>query len=1069
MKIVAKLEVEPGIRWRDGAWVVAFFVTLFLASAGFASDIYQTTSPGSTDGWNGPVIWGGAAAGAGNNYFSATTYGSSPQANRLNYNYIYGRVRVVSGAAPFAGDALTIVPNTELLMKEESNGVATVNLILNGGLVRYSPSAGYLGTLAGTMAVTAASCVGVEHSVSNTTLTINSTLQGSGAISLRGGSTGTGLTVSFGGDLSGYNGKLVLGGGQSPLMLDFNQNYDLPNVGLVMGTAGTADKLRLDQNLKFASFTFGTNSLPTNTVYTAANLNALFGSGTQFIDGSGSLSVYGLPPPLFTITSVAVAFTNTLGLSVGVASNGTYVITSTDPAWTFAGSVGTLSSLATNSGTDNIGSYSEINLGYNATVGHLAGIRLYDGKPVVLFSDTALANGPNDLAFPRLATYPSSLYHISYGGGSALYGGIFGVYSFSTFDSDSPWLFFDTNYNSFVLSPATNYMIASDVLQSGSLSCGIDSAITQLPAGFTHRAVLVVQKGINRTYDTWGGALTSLAGKVCPANDTGVDLQKLGYWTDNKATYYYTYNSALGYAGTLLAIRDEFASNGVPLGYLQLDSWWYPKGANATWTNKNGGIYRFEADSSLFTNGLAGFQQQLGLPLVAHSRWIDTSSPYRSEYTMSADVCVDLRFWTNIMGYIKDGGVVTYEQDWLQQYSALMNLTDPPAYMNHMQSAAAANGINLQYCTPTARHYLQGSLYNNVTSIRVSYDGFTSARWDSFIYDSRLASAMGIWPFTDAYPSSAARCLLIGTLSGGPVGVGDALGTANYANLRMAVRPDSVIVKPDTSLVPLDQVYVSDAKGQSLPMVASTYTDHHGFRTAYVFAYARSSSFRSASFTPATLDIPGVAYVYDFFNHTGSLVTNGNVFNFTATINGDTSGGNYFVVAPVGPSGIGFVGDTNKFVTAGRQRIASLTDSGVVWAEVVFGQGETNVTLSGYAPSVPYAAVNGAPVAVSYDAAQHYFSVNVAPSGNGGNSLLALSTSPLPAVAALPPLHATMAGGNVQISWPASLTGYVIQKTSTLDPPVAWVTVTNGISLIGDQHVITVQPTEAMGFYRLRQ
>jgi len=117
----------------------------------------------------------------------------------------------------------------------------------------------------------------------------------------------------------------------------------------------------------------------------------------------------------------------------------------------------------------------------------------------------------------------------------------------------------------------------------GSLACGINSSIAQLPAGFTHRTWLTIQPGINRALTTWGNALTGLTGKVRPANDCAVELNKLGYWTDNGATYYYNYSAARGYIGTMLAVRDEFAAKGLPLGYLQLDSWWYPKGTANTW------------------------------------------------------------------------------------------------------------------------------------------------------------------------------------------------------------------------------------------------------------------------------------------------------------------------------------------------------------------------------------------------------------------------------------------------------------------------------------------------------
>ena len=157
----------------------------------------------------------------------------------------------------------------------------------------------------------------------------------------------------------------------------------------------------------------------------------------------------------------------------------------------------------------------------------------------------------------------------------------------------------------------------------------------------------MVQNGINRTFETWGNALTGLSGKVRPANDAAVELNKLGYWTDNGATYYYSYVTATrGYPATLLAVRDEFASKGLLLGYMQLDSWWYPKGSANTWkgdaSNNRGGINQYIAAPELFTNGFVSFKQQLGMPLVVHSRWIDPASPYNSQYLMSTNVSGDI-------------------------------------------------------------------------------------------------------------------------------------------------------------------------------------------------------------------------------------------------------------------------------------------------------------------------------------------------------------------------------------------------------------------------------------------
>lgn len=254
---------------------------------------------------------------------------------------------------------------------------------------------------------------------------------------------------------------------------------------------------------------------------------------------------------------------NSTGVSVVVGANGIYQINFTSPTWVFLGNLAqALTNRTINSGTDNIGGYSEITFNYSSAVPHAAGIRLYNNSPVVTFNDTTLATGANDLAFPHLTNYPMNLNHISFID-------TFSVYSFTKlYESWAPCdnllLFFNTNHDAFIISAATNYTI-STMLTNGdaSISCGINSGISQLPSGFTHRFILVAQNGINRIYTTWGNALLALGGKTPPANDAVVELEKLGYWTDNGAAYYPYWNgTAPGIANTLLAVKDEYASKG---------------------------------------------------------------------------------------------------------------------------------------------------------------------------------------------------------------------------------------------------------------------------------------------------------------------------------------------------------------------------------------------------------------------------------------------------------------------------------------------------------------------------
>jgi len=48
----------------------------------------------------------------------------------------------------------------------------------------------------------------------------------------------------------------------------------------------------------------------------------------------------------------------------------------------------------------------------------------------------------------------------------------------------------------------------------------------------------------------------------------------------------------------------------------------------------------------------------------------------------------------------------------------------------------------------------------------VSDDRFSRERWDSFLYTSRLAAALGVWPWADVFMSTERDNLLIATLSG---------------------------------------------------------------------------------------------------------------------------------------------------------------------------------------------------------------------------------------------------------------------------------------------------------------
>jgi hypothetical protein len=636
------------------------------------------------------------------------------------------------------------------------------------------------------------------------------------------------------------------------------------------------------------------------------------------------------------------------GITITVEQNGHYAIETTDPLWVFRGQLPTpASALKIADGHDGIGDYHEISFTFGTA--REGSIRTYPKRSAVLFTDRYVAAAANGPGFPKLSVSPSVPYQLSFLGKWA-------TFQFNLSGPDGPWAYFDDAGHTFVLSPASDFMVAHlNRTPEGEIESRISPRIANIPRGLAHRTLLVVANGINHAYDTWGNALTDLNGKTRPANDSDPSLKSLGYWTDNGAGYYYDWESSLGgYTGTLLAMKNEFAKAGVALGYMQLDSWFYPKGESGDWNPApmqwTQGINRYEAHPDIFPKGLSGFQKDIGLPLLTHARWIDEKSPYRKKYKMSNNVIIDPAYWITIGASLREAGVFGYEQDWLdERATADYNIDDQNAFMDNIAHMSDMFGLSLQFCMATPRHFLQSSKYDNLTTIRVSEDVFTRDKWDQFFYSSRLASALGVYPFTDVFRSSERVSMLIATLSGGIVGVGDRIGEVNGQNLLYAVRPDGVIVKPDVPAVPTDESILNDARNSGEPLVSFTYTDHGPMRALYVFAHPRTQD-RTATFTPALLGLGGSVYIYNWIADKGRRASGD--APFTQPIKGDPA---YLVVVPVGRSGIAFLGDTGKFVPLGKKRITDLSDDGILDASFAFAPGEASIIVQGWSASVPAA------------------------------------------------------------------------------------------------------------------
>ncbi len=699
------------------------------------------------------------------------------------------------------------------------------------------------------------------------------------------------------------------------------------------------------------------------------------------------------------------------GVSVQVETNGEYLVRGREQGWMFHGSIGyPIEEMTNEPGRDAIGAYQELRFRWR---GQFSGsIRQYDDRPALLFSVEAPA-GANvtNVAFPVFTSLPAGLHGFSYGEKN------FAPPSFDLEENGTPWLLFDNVANTAVISPAANFFVAQ---MSGDgrtrVASGLNPQIGTLAKPVTHQSLMVLGRGIGNTFEAWGHVLTDLYGKKRPLYDGDPTVKCFGYWTDNGADYYYRYDKNLGYCGTLLKLVQQYRQEQIALGYFQLDSWWYQKSTTepdgkpgkdkkvqdlpaGRW-NRYGGTMDYTADPDLFPHGLRAFQKQLDLPLVVHGRWVDRESPYQKQYKFSGVAAIDPAYWEDRMTYLAANGVACYEQDWLDriyfnsEMGRVIGVGD--AFTDGMAAASARHGLVVQYCMALPRFFLQGAKYSNLTTIRTSGDRLEPGKWRPFLYTSQLASALGIWPWCDVFKSGETGNMIVAVLSAGAVGTGDAMGKEVPENIHMAARADGVLVKPDRPMVPTDDAYLREARGKAGAFTAWTCTDHGDHRTLYAFAFlpkgSRQVEVTSRStiweISPGTFGIGSASYAYDVMRKQGVVVPAGQNYR------GELGLGLYgmAIIAPIGPSGIAFLGDEDKIASTGKQRIAGIQEAATgLNVTVVTAPGEPVVKLHGYAEAAPVCQLaDGRAVSVAYDSATKHFTTTIPSPADGGRQIVTL-------------------------------------------------------------------------------
>lgn len=608
-----------------------------------------------------------------------------------------------------------------------------------------------------------------------------------------------------------------------------------------------------------------------------------------------------------------------------------------------------------------------------------------DGTELIL--ETEFKQGPNGrtgdfnrVAFAAPALTPPASFHRVW---------TFAMEPFSpptrkAIPTSGPVVLYNDQLEVMVVSPLDHFLVSLQVPEKGEWLCGFEGELEQIPAGTVHRVLIVQGRGLVQTVLHWGELVQAWHGRKRPASDADVGLQYLGYWTDNGAYYYYHTEPGMNYHETLMAVRNDALQRRIPYGYFQIDSWWYPKAeGKGLISAARGGALVWEPMASMFPHGLPAFQQELGLPLVAHNRWYDRNSPYCQRYECAfgegdrnAALPVEPEFWDEIMANALRYGVQVYEQDWLDTQWDMIpwlrsGLDHAERWFDSMVQSADRHGLTMQLCMASPGFFLAQVKHPNVTQVRASNDYIAGLPkrlyWPDFHQVSLFAYAVGLWPFKDNFQSASGQRrlrnerwpfeeALISTLSAGPVGPSDRIGAADRELLLRTCRSDGLLLKPDHPAFPIDLMFLDSGK----PWIVMTKSQHELGDTYYLLAYrvlGQPPRERSVSF--AELGLQGRWAVYNY--RAGKLEPPSDRIDFGRLGLND---GAYYVLCPVLENGAALIGETGKFITLSRKRFSSVRFAAgrlELLMEGVPGE-ETAVMI--FSPVPPRPEVDQAPVAV---------------------------------------------------------------------------------------------------------
>jgi hypothetical protein len=522
---------------------------------------------------------------------------------------------------------------------------------------------------------------------------------------------------------------------------------------------------------------------------------------------------------------------------------------------------------------------------------------------------------------------------------------------------EGPIMFFNDNLETLIVGPMENphlFFGYSEKRDPTKHHFGIEGLVERIPEKFVFELLFLPGKGIIKSWLEFGDRFLLLHERPHrnPAYGS-VSQNYLGYSTMEGAAYYEKTEKELDILQTLMLVKEEANLLEIPYLYYALGTWFYPK---------KDGLLKWDANQEDIPGGITNLQESLQSGIISALSWFSFNNVYKTmsdkwieevviEKKKETKRCLPLapEVWEEILQTSKKWNCYVLQFEDLSEIWSFFSVLKKNVYL-FKEFIQLLSDVCIKHefkvivsKTPVALIPFFSVYAPVIQAVSCENDSLMCAcpeKHKKAITSSLLFWTFGLWPTKNAVFSMKTGHersknvskvpepldMLISSLTGGAIALGDKVGSQNAEIILQACREDGLLLKPDRPLLPIELMFLSHNK----PFISSTFTINSGNVWHYVLAMKIDDDLATdVYYTLNDLGINEGKWVYyDYFDKLVIPIEYDSKLCGYEHYNQLKKAGDYHyaVIAPIHSNGIAFVGLRDKFITVPSGVIQSIQE-----------------------------------------------------------------------------------------------------------------------------------------------